>query len=82
MSLADKRREGPPRAKRMECGVAIALRSLHPAEADELRDMIGDPAWRGSQVADAYADEYPDAPALPAATINRHRKRGCGCEPR
>lgn len=82
MTLADRRREGPPRTKRMECGVAIALRSLHPAEADELRDMIGDPAWRGAWIADAYAAEYPDGPKLPAQTITRHRGRECRCEPR
>lgn len=82
MSLADKRRQGPPRPRRMQCGVAKVLAALHPAEADELAEMIGDPAWKGSQIAEAYTEDYPDLPPLKAEAINRHRKKDCNCEPR
>lgn len=59
------------------CTVCAALSSLPDAEAAALRQLLADPAWRYTELADRLAED-PDTPLLiPHGTLARHAKGRC-----
>ncbi len=63
--------KGPP------CSVCDALATLPPKEADALRGLLADPAWRYSELSDALAAD-PDTPLIISGnTLSRHARGRC-----
>lgn len=59
------------------CTVCLALANLPLEEADALRQLLADPAWRYTELSDRLASD-PDTPLdIPHSTLARHAKGRC-----
>lgn len=75
MAIADLYAAGAPGiTKGPSCSVCILLADLPDGEADALRQLLSDPLWRYSSLADALAAE---GHKIAAFTLARHARGQC-----
>ena len=68
---ADKKGTGP---KGPPCTVCATLAALDTVDAQALRTLLADPAWRYQELSDRLAEEGVD---LPAFSLSRHARGRC-----
>lgn len=79
MAIADLTSTRPARTAYHDrgCQVCVALDSLPDSEADALRSLLSDPAWRYQALSEALLND-PDNPLeLSADGLSRHARGGC-----
>lgn len=76
MSLADVAKQGPVRVEKgPTCSVCLLATTLPKAEAAALAQMLGDPEWRYTSIADALNAE---GHSIYDGAVSRHVRGQCG----
>ncbi len=76
MSLAERRKSGPPPKEKPCCKLGQWIDALDPAEKSEANAMLADTeTWGTSDLLNAFNDEGADI-SEPTLTRHRHNQRG------